>query len=115
LPLILLSVTTEQARAFAFALAARRPGLELSAELWRDYSGEPAECFLCAEPVILPCFTQLFADKLPGRVVACPLCPACAALPPLRRAHRGLRLMRKMSGWRGEPGRQTGLPFGGGR
>jgi hypothetical protein len=98
LPLILLSVTAAQARAFAFALAAGHPGEELSDQLWTDYAGQTAECFLCGEPITLPCFTQLFPDKRRDQMLAAPLCGECAGLPPMVRGHRGLRLMRKMSG-----------------
>jgi hypothetical protein len=96
--LVLLTVTAAQARAFALALAAGEPGEELSAALWADYAGQAAECFLCAEPIMLPAFTQLYPDKAPATMVAAPLCGECAALPPMVRGHRGLRLMRTMSG-----------------
>jgi hypothetical protein len=100
LSLTLLSVTAAQARAFTVALAAGRPGLELSTELWRDYLGQELECFTCGVAIETPPapFTQLQPDKRRDLMLATPLCPACAGLPAMVRAHRGLRLMRKMSG-----------------
>jgi hypothetical protein len=98
LPLLLLTISTRQVRDFAIAMRAGADGDELAAELWREYSGEPGECFYCGAPITLPAFTQILPDKRRDQMLAVPLCPACAALPPMVRAHRGPRLMRKMSG-----------------
>ncbi len=97
MPLTLLSVPRKVGVAWARALATRQArGEDLAAELWAGHAGEPAECFLCAEPITLPAFTQLLPDKAPDQVLAAPLCAACAALPPMLRSHRCLRLWRKM-------------------
>jgi hypothetical protein len=98
MPLTLLTVPREVGRAWARALATKAAkGADLAAELWADHAGETGECFLCGEPVTLPCFSQLLPDyKVPDQVVVAPLCPACAGLPPMLRSHRCERLWRRM-------------------
>jgi hypothetical protein len=95
--LLLLSVTTKRAASIGAALREGRAKAEdLAAELWADYAGRQTACFLCDAPVVLPAYTQVIPDKKPGTMMAVPLCGGCAALPFMVRAHRCLRLTRKM-------------------
>jgi hypothetical protein len=70
---------------------------ELAREIWAPYEGQETCCFLCDAPVVLPACIMCVPDRR-NMMLATPLCGACAALPPMVQLHRGLRLMRKMSG-----------------
>jgi hypothetical protein len=94
---LLLSLTTRQVTSLGAAVReGRAKADDLAAELWAPYAGQQTVCFLCDAPVILPCGVQCLPDKKPGLHMAVPLCVTCAALPFAQRAHRCLRLTRKM-------------------
>jgi hypothetical protein len=93
----LLSLTSRQVTSLgAAAREGRAKAEDLATELWLPYAGQETCCFLCNAPVVLPAPVQCVADKKPGLMMAVPLCGSCAALPFMVRAHRCLRLTRKM-------------------
>jgi hypothetical protein len=105
----LLSLTHKQATHLGAAVREGRARPEdLAAELWAPYAGQETCCFLCDAPVVLPACVQCVPDKKPGLMMAVPLCGACAALPFAQRAHRCLRLTRKMWGRKPPPQSHAG-------
>jgi hypothetical protein len=94
---LLLSLTHRQATQLGAAVREGRARAEdLAIELYAPYAGQETCCFLCDASLILPACVQCVPDKKPGLMMAVPLCGSCAALPFAQRAHRCLRLTRKM-------------------
>jgi hypothetical protein len=94
---LLLNLTVAQVTALgALVREGRARPEDLAAELWAPYAGQTTCCFLCDASLVLPACVQCVPDKRPGLMMAVPLCGSCAALPFMVRAHRCLRLTRKM-------------------
>ena len=95
--LILLTVTTAQASNFALALRWCRRRSAICGAVGRLRGGDRRVLSMrrAGHFAVLHAIAARHGAGQDGRRA---LCPACAGLPPLRRAHRDLRLMRKMSG-----------------